>query len=123
MIGATAIMMANAAAFSNRPASGRFTDALGSAVGLGAAHGRLVGSMFALLLIDASIIGACAVTLATSYAFGDAFGDAQPAASAGAPPLALSARERESWRMPPVALLNRPVWSPARKLAVLSMQA
>jgi len=34
----------------------------------------IVGSIFALLLFDASIVGASAVTLATSYAFGDIFG-------------------------------------------------
>jgi hypothetical protein len=34
----------------------------------------VLGSIFALLLLDASIIGACAVTLSTSYAFGDVFG-------------------------------------------------
>jgi hypothetical protein len=33
-----------------------------------------LGSIFALLLFDASIVGASAVTLATSYAFGDIFG-------------------------------------------------
>ena len=250
VVGAAAIMIANAAAFSDSPAYGRFTDALGSAVGLGAAQGSLVGSMFALLLVDASVIGACAVTLATSYAFGDAFGmrnslhrsfgEARvfygmyaalvglaaaivlipnaplglittavqalaglllPSATvflvllcndrevlgpwvnstwlnvvativvsvllelslilvvttvlpsvdaaqllvvlsivlvvvltamgvwlwrshpAHPSTVALSARERESWRMPPLALLNRPEWSPGRKLAVLSMQA
>ena len=30
--------------------------------------------MFAIVLLDASIIGAAAVTLASSYAFGDVFG-------------------------------------------------
>ena len=250
VIGAAAIMMANAAAFSETSEFGRFTDALGSAVGLAAARGPLVGSLFSLLLVDASIIGACAVTLATSYAFGDAFGlrhslhrtfgEARlfygtyaalvgvaaaivliPNAPLGLittavqalaglllpsatvflvllcndrevlgpwvnsswlnvvatiivsvllelslvlvvttvlpsldvtgllvvlsialvvallamgtwlwrshPPrpaaVPLSARERESWRMPPLALLNRPVWSPGRKVAILSMQA
>jgi hypothetical protein len=34
----------------------------------------VVGVIFALLLFDASIVGASAVTLATSYAFGDVFG-------------------------------------------------
>ncbi len=33
-----------------------------------------MGDIFAIVLIDASIIGASAVTLATSYAFGDVFG-------------------------------------------------
>lgn len=34
----------------------------------------LLGKVFAIVLLDASIIGAAAVTLATSYAFGDTFG-------------------------------------------------
>lgn len=34
----------------------------------------LLGKIFAIVLLDASIIGAAAVTLATSYAFGDTFG-------------------------------------------------
>lgn len=37
-------------------------------------HSRVLGSVFAIALLDASIIGAAAVTLATSYAFGDVFG-------------------------------------------------
>ena len=32
------------------------------------------GALFAIVLLDASIVGAAAVTLATSYAFGDVFG-------------------------------------------------
>ena len=34
----------------------------------------MLGALFAIVLLDASIIGAAAVTLATSYAFGDVFG-------------------------------------------------
>jgi len=74
IIGATAIMMATAAAFGGTKDYGTFTDALGTAVGLAHHVGRLVGVVFALLLFDASIVGASAVTLATSYAFGDVFG-------------------------------------------------
>ena len=37
-------------------------------------HSGVLGSLFAIVLLDASIIGAAAVTLATSYAFGDVFG-------------------------------------------------
>src|SRR5207245_3575315 len=74
VLGAAAIMVANAAAFEGTDQFGQFTDALGSAVGLARERGSLLGSVFALLLLDASIIGACAVTLATSYAFGDVFG-------------------------------------------------
>ena len=36
--------------------------------------GNSVSALFAIVLLDASIIGAAAVTLATSYAFGDMFG-------------------------------------------------
>ena len=36
--------------------------------------GRAAGAMFAIILLNASIIGAAAVTLSTSYAFGDVFG-------------------------------------------------
>jgi hypothetical protein len=32
------------------------------------------GALFSILLVDASLVGAAAVTLATSYAFGDVFG-------------------------------------------------
>ena len=50
---------------------GQFTDAGGVAAGLGHAVGHCAGALFALLLLDASLIGAAAVTLATSYALGD----------------------------------------------------
>jgi Mn2+/Fe2+ NRAMP family transporter len=51
---------------------GHFTDALGVADALGAKNYTL-GAVFAIVLLDASIIGAAAVTLSTSYAFGDVF--------------------------------------------------
>jgi Mn2+/Fe2+ NRAMP family transporter len=53
--------------------AGKFTDALGVANAL-AMHGRWYGALFSIVLLDASIIGASAVTLSTSYAFGDVFG-------------------------------------------------
>jgi hypothetical protein len=31
-------------------------------------------------------------------------------------------REKESWRMPPLALLNRPEWSAGRKIAILALR-
>ncbi|HVC77042.1 MAG TPA: NRAMP family divalent metal transporter [Candidatus Micrarchaeaceae archaeon] len=74
VIGAAAIMMAAASAFSGTSLFGNFTDALGTAIGLKAHIGPVEGAVFALLLFDASIVGASAVTLATSYAFGDVFG-------------------------------------------------
>jgi hypothetical protein len=35
---------------------------------------------------------------------------------------ALSLAERESWRMPPLAFLSRPEWSPGRKAAILALR-
>jgi Mn2+/Fe2+ NRAMP family transporter len=249
IVGAAAIMMATAASFTGSSEFGAFTDALGTATGLASQVGPAVGAIFALLLIDASIIGACAVTLATSYAFGDVFGlrhslhrsfkDAKvfygsytglvavaasivlipnaplglittavqalagvllPSATVflillcndrdvlgpwvnptwlnvvatlivsillelslvlvvttlspaidvallvlgltillvlglavggawlwrgrvrGARPVLMSAQDRENWRMPPLALLNRPTWSPGRKFAILALR-
>jgi Mn2+/Fe2+ NRAMP family transporter len=52
---------------------GHFTDALGVAHAL-EMHGGFYGAAFSIVLLDASIIGASAVTLSTSYAFGDVFG-------------------------------------------------
>jgi Mn2+/Fe2+ NRAMP family transporter len=74
VIGASAIMIAAAAAFQGGPDAGNFVDA--GAVATGIAHhvGTAAGTVFAVVLIDASIVGASAVTLATSYAFGDVFG-------------------------------------------------
>jgi Mn2+/Fe2+ NRAMP family transporter len=74
VVGAAAIMMASASAFSGTAEFGHFNDALGIARGLRRHIGPYVGGIFALLLFDASIVGASAVTLATSYAFGDVFG-------------------------------------------------
>ena len=74
VIGAAAIMMATASAFSGTAEFGHYRDALHVAQGLHANLSPAAGAIFALLLFDASIVGASAVTLATSYAFGDVFG-------------------------------------------------
>ncbi len=74
VIGAAAIMMATASAFTGNSDFGHFTDAYAVARGLHLHISPVVGAIFALLLIDASIVGASAVTLTTSYAFGDMFG-------------------------------------------------
>jgi Mn2+/Fe2+ NRAMP family transporter len=71
--GAAAIMVTANYAASGTPAFGHFTDALGVA-NLLQAKSSVLGGLFAILLFDASIIGAAAVTLSTSYAFGDVFG-------------------------------------------------
>ena len=73
VIGAAAIMVAGNYAARGTKAFGNFTDAAGVAHLL-ARHSQTLGAMFAVLLFDASIIGAAAVTLSTSYAFGDVFG-------------------------------------------------
>jgi Mn2+/Fe2+ NRAMP family transporter len=70
--GAAVILIAAVYAVAGTPAVGHFTDALGVANAFAAKSGFL-GAVFALVLLDASIIGAAAVTLSTSYAFGDVF--------------------------------------------------
>ncbi len=72
VLGAGAIMGFTAAAFAGH--AGGFTDAAGVARGLEAHAGRLAGVLFAIALLDASIIGAFAVSLSTAYALGDVFG-------------------------------------------------
>jgi Mn2+/Fe2+ NRAMP family transporter len=74
VIGAACIMTASASAFTGSADFGHFDSALTLARGLASHVHPVVGSVFALLLLDASIVGASAVTLATSYAFGDIFG-------------------------------------------------
>ena len=74
VIGAGALIGVTAFAFARHPGlralhrRGRGRDGLGQQLGSAA------GTIFALVLLNASIIGAGAVTLATSYAFGDVFG-------------------------------------------------
>jgi Mn2+/Fe2+ NRAMP family transporter len=70
--GASAILVVAVYAVRGTGLVGHFTDALGVARALGAKSGVL-GALFAIVLLDASIIGAAAVTLSTSYAFGDVF--------------------------------------------------
>ena len=74
IIGATAMISFTAAAFAGHPEFGQFGDAAGVAEGLAKYAGRTAGALFAVALIDASIIGAAAVGLATSYALGDTIG-------------------------------------------------
>ena len=71
--GAVALMAAAAATFAHHPEFGNFTDDLGVADGLQKYVGRLPAVLFALALIDASIIGASAVSLSTAYAISDVF--------------------------------------------------
>ncbi|WP_328289808.1 NRAMP family divalent metal transporter [Nocardia aurantiaca] len=73
VIGATALVMTADYAARVTGSVGKFTDAGDVAHLLGQAH-HVLGPVFAIVLLDASIIGAAAVTLSTSYAFGDVFG-------------------------------------------------
>ncbi len=70
--GAAAVLVVAVYAARGTQLAGHFTDALGVANALGD-HGRALGAIFAIVLLDASVIGASAVTLSTSYAFGDVF--------------------------------------------------
>jgi len=74
VLGSVAILAACAAAFGGGPLSGAFVDAGHVATGLRAAAGPWAGALFALALLNGSVLGAAAVTLATSYAIGDATG-------------------------------------------------
>ena len=73
IIGAIAMMSFTAATFIGTPEFGGFSDAAAVATGMEKHFGRLPGILFAISLIDASIIGACAVSLSTAYAIGDVF--------------------------------------------------
>jgi Mn2+/Fe2+ NRAMP family transporter len=73
IVGAAALVMTGEWAARSTGTVGKFTDA-GDIAHLLGQHSATLGSFFAIVLMDASIIGAAAVTLATSYAFGDVFG-------------------------------------------------
>jgi len=73
MIGGVAMMAFAAQLFGGRPEFGNFTDAGGVLAGLNKYAGRTPAVLFAIALIDACIIGAASVSLATAYAIGDVF--------------------------------------------------
>jgi Mn2+/Fe2+ NRAMP family transporter len=72
VVSAAVILIATVYAVTGTSLAGHFVDALGVAEAF-RAKSSFLGAVFALVLLDASIIGAAAVTLATSYAFGDVF--------------------------------------------------
>jgi len=74
VIGAGAMIVTCAFAFDHTRFFGAFTDAGGVARDLHHQLGYTAGALYAIVLVNASIIGAAAVTLGTSYAFGDMFG-------------------------------------------------
>jgi Mn2+/Fe2+ NRAMP family transporter len=74
VLGSAAIMGTVAAAYAGTKGAGGFTDAAGVAHGIAAHAGPVAGALFAVALLDASIIGAFAVSLSTAYAIGDVAG-------------------------------------------------
>jgi NRAMP (natural resistance-associated macrophage protein)-like metal ion transporter len=74
VLGAAALVAVSAFAFKDTRFFGQFSGALGTANGLKARLGSVAGAFFAVVLLNASLIGAGALTLSTSYAFGDMFG-------------------------------------------------
>jgi NRAMP (natural resistance-associated macrophage protein)-like metal ion transporter len=74
VIGAAALVCVSAFAFRGTPFFGHFSDAGATTTGLDHRLGSVAGAFFAVVLLNASLIGAGAVTLSTSYAFGDVFG-------------------------------------------------
>jgi Mn2+/Fe2+ NRAMP family transporter len=74
VVGAAALMGATAAAFAGTKGAGNFTDAGGLAHGIALYAGHLAGVIFAIALLDASVIGAFAVSLSSAYAIGDVLG-------------------------------------------------
>jgi NRAMP (natural resistance-associated macrophage protein)-like metal ion transporter len=74
VIGALLIVATAGFAFAHTNLFGHFTDAGGVAHGLDHLLGNDAGTLYAIVLLNASIIGAAAVSLATSYALGDVFG-------------------------------------------------
>ncbi len=74
VIAAAVLISVAAFAFQHTPYFGHFTDAGGVANGLRHTVGSTAAAFFAVVLLNASLIGAGAVTLTTSYVVGDVFG-------------------------------------------------
>jgi Mn2+/Fe2+ NRAMP family transporter len=73
ILGAAALMIAVSFGLGGTALHGQFADAGTVASGLAHTLGPVAGDLFAIALLNAAIIGAAAVTLASSYAFGDVF--------------------------------------------------
>src|SRR5712691_6635726 len=73
ILGAGALVITTAFAFAGTPLVGQFLNGGTVASELAQRLGPLAGKMFAIILLNASLIGAAAVTLSTAYAFGDVF--------------------------------------------------
>ena len=73
-VGAVAVMAACALAFSGTPFHGAYLNAGAVASALRRAAGPWAGALFAVVLLNGSVLGAAAVTLSSSYAIGDVTG-------------------------------------------------
>jgi NRAMP (natural resistance-associated macrophage protein)-like metal ion transporter len=73
-LGALGVLLACNFAFGSTALHGAFTNAAATASGMRARAGDTAGALFAIALGVGSVLGASAVTLATSYAVGDYFG-------------------------------------------------
>jgi NRAMP (natural resistance-associated macrophage protein)-like metal ion transporter len=71
IVGAVAMIAFTAATFAGHPEFGRFQDTAAVAAGLHKYVSPLAGAFFAVALLDASVIGAMAVSVSTAYAIGD----------------------------------------------------
>jgi NRAMP (natural resistance-associated macrophage protein)-like metal ion transporter len=74
VVGGIALMAVSAATFGGHPEFGHFTDTGGTAAGLAKYVSHVAGDLFAIAIIDASIIGAAAIGLSTAYATSDVLG-------------------------------------------------
>ncbi len=74
VVGAAVVIGATAAAFAGTKGAGNFSDSAGLAHGVAAYAGHAAGVIFAIALLDASVIGAFAVSLSSAYAIGDVLG-------------------------------------------------
>jgi Mn2+/Fe2+ NRAMP family transporter len=74
MAGASVLMAVTAFGLAGSVEAGNFTDAGAVANALANHVGHTMGVFFAIILLDASLIGANAIGLATTYAVGDAMG-------------------------------------------------
>jgi NRAMP (natural resistance-associated macrophage protein)-like metal ion transporter len=71
IVGGVAMIAFSAATFAGHAEFAHFQDAAGVAAGLHKYVGPVAGVLFAVALIDASVIGAMAVSVSTAYALGD----------------------------------------------------
>jgi len=74
VIGAGALVCVSAFGLAHTSAFGHFVNAELTAKALAHHLGAPIGAILSIVLLNASLIGAGAVTLSTSYAFGDVFG-------------------------------------------------